>query len=90
MDACQNAASDPMLLATDLADWLVKEGVPFRSAHELVGKAVAESIASKTPLETILGHPANRFTNSREQLLLARNHARRGEFRASHPIKRQL
>ena len=29
------AASDPMLLATDLADALVKSGVPFRSAHEL-------------------------------------------------------
>jgi len=53
VEACQQAASDPMLLATDLADWLVKEGVPFRSAHELVGKAVAESIASKTPLDQL-------------------------------------
>ncbi|MCL4164673.1 UNVERIFIED_CONTAM: hypothetical protein GTU68_010642, partial [Idotea baltica] len=52
-EACQAAASDPMLLATDLADWLVKEGVPFRSAHELVGKAVAEAIATKTPLDQI-------------------------------------
>jgi argininosuccinate lyase len=30
-----------MLLATDLADYLVKRGVPFRHAHELVGQAVA-------------------------------------------------
>ena len=52
-EACQAAASDPMLLATDLADWLVKEGVPFRSAHELVGKAVAEAIATKTPLDQL-------------------------------------
>lgn len=50
---CATAASDPMLLATDLADWLVREGVPFRSAHELVGKAVAESIASQTPLDKL-------------------------------------
>jgi len=32
--------SDPLLLATDLADYLVKKGVPFREAHECVGKAV--------------------------------------------------
>jgi argininosuccinate lyase len=30
-----------MLLATDLADYLVRRGVPFRKAHELVGRAVA-------------------------------------------------
>ncbi len=52
-DACEGAACDPMLLATDLADYLVKKGVPFRNAHELVGKAVAESIASKTPLDQL-------------------------------------
>jgi len=39
--ACAAAVSDPMLLATDLADYLVRAGVPFRSAHEHVGKAVA-------------------------------------------------
>lgn len=52
-DKCTAAASDPMLLATDLADALVKSGVPFRTAHELVGKAVAESISSKTPLDQL-------------------------------------
>lgn len=50
---CRAAASDPMLLATDLADWLVKQGVPFRHAHELVGKAVAEAIRTKTPLDQL-------------------------------------
>jgi argininosuccinate lyase len=39
--ACTQAASDPLLLATDLADWLVEKGVPFREAHHLVGQAVA-------------------------------------------------
>lgn len=39
--ACTDAAvSDPNLLATDLADYLVKHGVPFRKAHEVIGKAV--------------------------------------------------
>jgi argininosuccinate lyase len=50
---CKAAASDPMLLATDLADYLVKKGVPFRHAHELVGKAVAQAIATKTPLDQL-------------------------------------
>ncbi len=35
------AAGDPLLLATDLADYLVKHGVPFRQAHEVIGKLVA-------------------------------------------------
>lgn len=50
---CTAAASDPMLLATDLADWLVKQGVPFRNAHELVGKAVAESVKTGVPLDQL-------------------------------------
>ncbi len=42
--ATANAASDPMLLATDLADYLVKKGVPFRQAHEVIGKLVAHCL----------------------------------------------
>jgi argininosuccinate lyase len=34
------AAADPNLLATDLAEYLVKKGMPFRDAHEIVGKIV--------------------------------------------------
>ena len=41
------AASDPMLLATDLADYLVNHGVPFRQAHEVIGKLVAYSISEQ-------------------------------------------
>jgi argininosuccinate lyase len=40
-DRMRQAASDPLLLATDLAETLVREGVPFRDAHEAVGKLVA-------------------------------------------------
>lgn len=53
VENCQAASSDPMLLATDLADYLVKKGVPFRHAHELVGKAVAEAIAANIPLDQL-------------------------------------
>jgi len=52
-DTCAAAASDPLLLATDLADYLVKNGVPFRQAHELVGQAVALSVQTKTPLDLL-------------------------------------
>jgi argininosuccinate lyase len=38
------AVSDPMLLATDLADYLVRAGLPFRQAHEVIGKLVAHCV----------------------------------------------
>jgi len=38
------AALDPNMLATDLADYLVERGVPFREAHRLVGQAVRHAI----------------------------------------------
>ncbi|MGB2402998.1 MAG: argininosuccinate lyase [Akkermansiaceae bacterium] len=53
LETCEAAASDPLLLATDLADYLVKNGVPFRDAHELVGQAVALSVQTKTPLDQL-------------------------------------
>src|SRR5262249_7761667 len=42
-EVCLAAASDPALLATDLADYLVRKGLPFRQAHHAVGKLVALS-----------------------------------------------
>src|SRR6266704_6046664 len=40
-DRMEAAASDPNLLATDLAEYLVGKGVPFREAHAIVGKLAA-------------------------------------------------
>jgi argininosuccinate lyase len=40
----REAADDPLLLATDLAEALVREGVAFREAHEAVGRAVAHCL----------------------------------------------
>lgn len=51
--ACEAAVADPLLLATDLADYLVRRGVPFRKAHALVGKAVALAVSSGTPLNKL-------------------------------------
>ena len=47
---CEAAASDPLLLATDLVDFLVKRGVSFREAHHAIGALVAESERTGVPL----------------------------------------
>ncbi|HTI99425.1 MAG TPA: argininosuccinate lyase [Dongiaceae bacterium] len=52
--ACAAAASDPALLATDLADYLVRQQMPFRQAHHVVGAVVG--LAEK------LGKPLDRLT----------------------------
>lgn len=50
---CQEAVSDPLLLATDVADALVKQGIPFRHAHEIVGRAVVVSGKLCLPLNML-------------------------------------
>ena len=52
-DRALEAAGDPLLLATDLADRLVEGGVPFRKAHEIVGGLVARARELKTPLDQL-------------------------------------
>jgi argininosuccinate lyase len=59
----REAARRGFATATDLADYLVRKGMPFRDAHEVVGKAVAEGVATRTdladmPLETLRGFSA--------------------------------
>ncbi len=49
-DSCKLAAADPLLLATDLADWLVRKGLAFRDAHHLVGAAVALAEKRRVPI----------------------------------------
>jgi argininosuccinate lyase len=52
-DRMEAAASDPNLLATDMAEYLAKKGTPFREAHEIVGKLVAHGAKVKLPLNQI-------------------------------------
>jgi len=47
------SASDPALLATDLADELVRGGMPFRTAHDVVGKLASESVRRGVPLDQL-------------------------------------
>lgn len=47
------AASDPMLLATDLAEILVRAGVPFRDAHAVVGRIVGHVTRKQIDLRSL-------------------------------------
>ncbi len=44
------SASDPALMTTDIAEWLVKQGMPFRNAHHCVGALVLQSEESGIPM----------------------------------------
>jgi argininosuccinate lyase len=46
-EAClRRAASDPALIATEAADYLVAKGIPFREAHEIIGNLVRDAESS--------------------------------------------
>jgi len=47
----QAALADGYLLATDLADYLVEKGVPFRDAHHVAGRAVGHGLSTGQRLE---------------------------------------
>ena len=51
--SCAKAVSDPLLLATDLADYLVLQGVPFREAHHAVGAMVAAAEKAEVHLDQL-------------------------------------
>ena len=52
-DRMKAAVGDPSLLATDLAEYLVKKGVPFREAHGIVGRVVSDMIEKDKRLNEI-------------------------------------
>ena len=53
VETCNAAASDSELLATDLADYLVNQKVPFREAYHIVGELVAFSEKLNKPLNLL-------------------------------------
>src|SRR5216684_335494 len=57
-DRLRAAASNPALLATEAADYLVRKGVPFRQAHDAVGKILKQAerqqqLWTELPLEEL-------------------------------------
>ena len=57
-DRLVSAASAEALVATDLAEWLVERGMPFREAHAVVGKVVRDALETGTPMAQVAAaHP---------------------------------
>jgi argininosuccinate lyase len=56
------AAQQGYLLATDLADYLVKKGLPFRTAHEATGKLVTYAIKKTKSLKDLSLKEYRRFS----------------------------
>ena len=57
-DRMAEAASSPYAAATDLAEWLVAKGMPFRSAHAIVGELVRKALAGEGSLQDLVAaHP---------------------------------
>jgi len=50
----QAAADSETMAATDLAEWLVVSGVPFREAHAIVGALVRRCLAGEAPLARLV------------------------------------
>lgn len=63
-DRTAAAASDPLLLATDLADYLVLKGVPFRQAHEVIGKLVAHCLSTGRPFPELSLEDYRQFSDA--------------------------
>ncbi|MEE4249098.1 MAG: argininosuccinate lyase, partial [Alcanivoracaceae bacterium] len=57
------AARRGFATATDLADYLVRKGIAFRDAHEVVGKAVAHGVATKKDLADMSLSELQQFSN---------------------------
>ncbi len=61
-EAMQAAAARGYATATDLADYLVRRGVPFRDAHEIVGRAVRHGIEAGKDLAQLPLDALKRFS----------------------------
>ena len=54
LDAMRDAADAPTSAATDLAEWLVSRGVPFRDSHAIVGALVRRSLTEGIALRDLV------------------------------------
>jgi argininosuccinate lyase len=61
-DRMRQAAGENFATATDLADYLVRKGLPFREAHEVVGRVVRHALDEGQSLETLPPETLRRFS----------------------------
>ncbi|MCG7876559.1 MAG: argininosuccinate lyase [Candidatus Thiodiazotropha taylori] len=65
-EAMRQATMQGFATATDLADYLVRKGIPFRDAHEMVGRAVAFGVAEGRDLSQMKLQELQRFSSEIE------------------------
>jgi argininosuccinate lyase len=70
VDKMEQAVSKDFSNATDLADYLVRKGLPFRQAHEVVGKCVAYAIKNGKFLPEVTLPEYKEFSDLFEEDLL--------------------
>ncbi len=70
-DKMHEAAKRGFSTATDLADYLVRKGVPFRDAHEIVGKSVGYGVQTGKDLSEMSLAELQQFSNTIEQDVFA-------------------
>jgi len=61
------AAQGGFTNATDIADYLVKKGIPFRTAHEIIGKMVLFCIQNNKAIDDLTMDEFSQFSSSIEQ-----------------------
>jgi argininosuccinate lyase len=62
-DRMRRAAGEDYSTATDLADYLVRAGLPFRQAHEVVGRVVRFALDQGRPLDALALDDLRRFSD---------------------------
>ena len=98
-DRMEEALGSGEALATDAAEYLVERGVPFREAHEAVGKAAAFSSAEGRPSRELTAEEWRRFHptfqkdvlrcfDARKSLAPARAHRRPGPKQVTRQLAR--
>ena len=66
-DVMRKAAIQGFATATDLADYLVRKGIPFRDSHEVVGKAVRFGVENKLDLSEMSLQQLQQFSDKIEE-----------------------
>lgn len=92
LETCERAARGGHANSTELADYLVEKGIPFRDAHEVAGKLVREALANgcaleNLPIETYKKHHALIERDVYQRLTLEAVLARRDVLGGTAPAR---